>query len=78
MFGSLPQPAFMPCPTCGASVVRGHQNEHVCDETRRTSYELVQARLEADRFDTELSRWLGSPPGRFAVFYAERQRRQAA
>lgn len=78
MFGSLPQPAHMPCPDCGASVPREAQTKHVCDEAQRTSYEQFQVRLEADRFDTELTRWLASPNGRFAVFYAERQRRRAA
>jgi hypothetical protein len=77
MFGSLPQPAFMPCPRCGASVARGDREEHVCDEEQRTSYELLQIRIETDRFDTELTRWLISPAGRFAVYYAERQRRAA-
>ncbi|HZB35981.1 MAG TPA: hypothetical protein VE440_07920 [Gaiellaceae bacterium] len=78
MFGSLPQPAHMPCPDCGASVPREAEAKHVCDEAQRTSYELFQVRLEADRFDTELTRWLASANGRFAVFYAERQRRRAA
>jgi hypothetical protein len=78
MFGSLPQPAFMPCPHCGASVARSQQGEHVCDVEQRTSYELLQIRIETDRFDTELMRWLASPSGRFAAYYAERQRRRAA
>lgn len=78
MFGSLPQPAHMPCPACGASVPREAQGEHVCDEVQRASYELFQARVEADRFETELGRWLLSPQGLFSVFYAERQRRFAA
>jgi hypothetical protein len=78
MFGSLPQPAFRPCPTCGASVARDRQAEHVCEEAQRLSYELLQVRVEADRFDSELSSWLSTPAGRFAVFYAERERRLAA
>lgn len=78
MFGSLPQPTHRPCPDCGASVPREAQSRHVCDEAQRTSYELFQARLEADRFDSELASWLGSPAGRFSVFYAERERRRAA
>jgi hypothetical protein len=77
MFGSLPQPAFMPCPDCGASVPREAHGEHVCDEVQRTSYELFQVRIEADRFDSELARWLASPAGLFAVYYAERERRLA-
>jgi hypothetical protein len=78
MFGSLPQPAHMPCPACGASVPREATEEHVCDEVQRRTYELFQVRIEADRFDTELATWLGSPHGRFSVFYAERERRRAA
>jgi hypothetical protein len=78
MFGSLPQPAFMPCPHCGASVARALRDGHVCDEAERTSYELFQIQSEADRFDTELTSWLASPHGRFAVYYAEHQRRRAA
>jgi hypothetical protein len=71
MFGSLPQPAHMPCPDCGASVPREAGEQHICDEVQRTSY-------EADRFDNELDSWLASPSGRFAVYYAERERRRAA
>lgn len=78
MFGALPQPTHMPCPDCGASVRRGGTEQHVCDETQRKTYELFQARLEADRFDSELTTWLDTPSGRFAVFYAERERRRAA
>jgi hypothetical protein len=78
MFGSLPQPAHMPCPDCGVSVPREAEGQHVCDEVQRTSYELFQVRIEADRFEGELTAWLGSPEGQFSVFYAERQRRRAA
>ncbi len=78
MFGSLPQPAFLPCPICGASVARGMQDGHECEESQRMSYERLQVQLETDRFDLELSRWFASPAGRFAVYYAERQRHAAA
>ncbi len=77
MFGSLPQPAHLPCPSCGASVGREELSDHVCDDEQRTRYERFQVRVEAERFDTELTSWLGTPEGRFAVFYAERQRRAA-
>jgi hypothetical protein len=58
-------------------VARTRQDEHVCDEAQRTSYELLHIRTETDRFDTELTSWLASPRGRFAV-YAGAQRRRAA
>lgn len=78
MFGALPQPTHMPCPDCGASVPREAVGKHVCDKAQRATYELFQLRLEADRFDTELTSWLETPRGRFAVYYAERERRRAA
>jgi L-rhamnose isomerase len=78
MFGAIPQPTFMPCPVCGASVARGREDEHVCDEARRRSYELARVQTETDRFEGELTTWLASPAGRFAVFYAARDRRRAA
>jgi hypothetical protein len=78
MFGSTSQPAFMPCPACGASVAREEQAEHACDPEQRSRYESFQARLEVERFDGELNTWLRTPAGRFAIFYAERERRQAA
>ena len=70
MFGSLPQPAFMPCPECGASLARGEQAGHACEEAQRIRYELFQLRAELDRFDAELEAWLDTSAGRFAVYYA--------
>jgi hypothetical protein len=78
MFGSLPQPTNMPCPDCGVSVAREAVGQHVCDKAQRATYELFQLRLETNRFDTELTSWLETPRGRFAVYYAERERRRAA
>ena len=77
MFGFLPQPAFMPCPTCGASVARSEHVNHVCDPEQREQYASFQIAVEVDRFDGELGAWLDTPVGRFAVFYAERRRRLA-
>lgn len=64
---SLPEPAFMPCACCGASVARG-DDQHVCDEERLLAYDLF-------RFDGELGQWLVTPEGRFEQYYAERGRR---
>jgi hypothetical protein len=77
MFGFLPQPAFMPCPTCGASVAREEHVSHVCDPEQRELYVSFLIGLEVERFDGELAAWLHTPAGRFAVFYAERRRRSA-
>jgi len=77
MFGSLPQPARIPCPDCGASVPREEQGEHACDPAERDRFQRFQLQLEVERFDDELTSWLSSPGGRFAMFYAEWQRRAA-
>jgi hypothetical protein len=77
MFGSLPQPAHLPCPSCGASVPRDELDGHFCEDALRSRYERFRVRVEAERFDAELSSWLESPAGRFAVFYAARERRAA-
>lgn len=77
MSSSLPQPAFQPCSDCGASVPRSQHEQHVCDPEQRARYEAFQVRLEVERFDGELTSWLRTPEGRFAIFYAERARRAA-
>jgi hypothetical protein len=76
MFGSLPQPAYLPCPECGASLALGELAEHACDEAQRIRYELFQIRCETERFDDELAAWLRTKHGRFEVFYAARARKR--
>ena len=78
MFGSIPQPAFMPCEECGASVPLGARAEHVCSEQRRHAYELFKLRAELSAFDDQLAAYLASPHGRFELWYAERERRKRA
>jgi hypothetical protein len=70
MFGALPQPAHMPCPECGASLARSEREEHACEESQRIRFELFQLRAEIELFDLQLSDWLKTSAGRFAVFYA--------
>jgi hypothetical protein len=64
----------MPCERCGASVATRAPDEHACDDRRRHDFELFALRAEVDAFGDELGRWLGTPRGRFAQFYAERTR----
>ncbi len=70
MFGSQ----FMPCPECGASVPRTKRESHLCEQDRRLDYQMFQLRHEVGRFDAELADYLGSPRGRFELWYAMRQR----
>ena len=74
MFGAYPEAAHLPCPDCGASLARDAGGEHVCDEERRLNYALFQLREEIAAFDEQLSAWLSSARGRFAIWLAERDR----
>ncbi len=76
VFGSLPQPAHMPCEDCGTSVpVRGG-DVHVCSEQRRLDYRVFQLRAERAAFEDQLAAYLESPQGLFERWYAERERRR--
>lgn len=70
----FPLPAYMPCPDCGASIQRGQEDEHVCEEERLLRYRMVQLRDEIARFDGDLAAYLNSPRGRFDIWYAARDR----
>jgi hypothetical protein len=70
----LPQPAFMPCPDCGASVATAERAEHVCDRERWLDYQLFLQRTEVARFDDDLAAYFDSPEGRFHLWDAERRR----
>lgn len=64
----------MPCKECGASVERAAAGGHECDPERLLDFRLVQLRDELAAFDEQLTAWLASPRGRFAVWLAERER----
>jgi len=67
-------PRFLPCPECGGAVDRAAADDHVCDPERRLGLELFQVRVELAHFEQELAEYLATPAGRFAVYYAERER----
>jgi hypothetical protein len=68
----LPPPADTPCPECGASVPRGQEDAHVCEEERLIRYQLVQLREEIAGFDDGLADYL-DPPRRFESWDAARE-----
>ena len=72
---SLPSPRHMPCEQCGASVERGTEAAHECDDERRLEFCVFALRDGVELFDTEWTTWLQSPRGSFEQFYAERTRR---
>jgi hypothetical protein len=73
---AFPQPHYMPCAECGASVGRADAELHVCDPQRRAEYRFFQCRAELEQFDAQLVAFLASPRGRFEVWYAAQRRRR--
>ena len=71
---AFPQPHFMPCEQCGASVAGDEAELHVCDPERRVDFALVQLRDECAQFDEQLTSYLESPCGRFEAWYAAHRR----
>jgi hypothetical protein len=71
---AFPQPHYLPCHECGASVGRGEAASHVCELERRLDYLLLRLSSELARFEEELALYLESPHGRFEVWYAARRR----
>jgi hypothetical protein len=69
-----PQPPFMPCGDCGASVARAEQDEHVCERERWLDYQLFLQLAALERFENDLGAYLDSPEGRFQIWDAERRR----
>jgi hypothetical protein len=72
---SLPTPAHMPCPDCGASVRQAQAEAHRCDPERRLDFVMFDLRAEVAQFEQCLRTYLESPRGRFAQWDAERGRR---
>ncbi len=66
---------YVSCDSCGTSLERRDRDAHSCDPDRRLDFELFQLRDEVARFDSDFTAYLGSPRGRFEVWYAERHRR---
>jgi hypothetical protein len=70
----LPQPSFMPCSECGASVAVAQHDLHVCEPDRVVDYRMVTLRPELEQFESELESYLRTPRGRFEAWYAEHRR----
>jgi len=64
---------YMPCPDCGASLDRS-DDAHECERERWLEFQLFQLRGEVGELDAAVAEYLASPQGRFALYYAERQR----
>jgi hypothetical protein len=71
---TFPQPHYMPCAECGASLARAETEGHVCGDERRLDYEVIQLRAEVDEFELQLASYLQTLQGRFEVWYAANRR----
>ena len=71
---AFPQPHYMPCVECGASVARTERELHSCSRDRRLDFAVFQLREELEQFDEVFTAYLESPHGRFEVWYAARHR----
>ena len=71
---AFPQPHYMACLDCGASVARGEAEAHACDPERRAEFLMLRWRGELARLEEEFSRYLESPRGQFDEWYAARRR----
>ncbi|MDX6511119.1 MAG: hypothetical protein QOE36_623 [Gaiellaceae bacterium] len=78
MFAYYPQSQFEPCPDCGAPVPNEEDDAHRCERRRFVEYQMLLMRPEIVAFENELASWLGTPEGRFAAYYARRERLVAA
>jgi hypothetical protein len=69
-----PQSQFRPCPECGAPVLTEEETVHRCERQRYVEYQMLLLRLQISAFEQQLNDWLLTPQGRFAAYYAARQR----
>jgi hypothetical protein len=76
MFGLFTDHEYLACDACGTPLSRAERETHVCDSARRMRFEAFQAGQELADFDRQLAVFLRSPAGRFAAYYADRDRRR--
>ncbi|MEZ5101997.1 MAG: hypothetical protein R3C15_19790 [Thermoleophilia bacterium] len=62
------------CPGCGVRVTTETLDDHVCELERFVGHQMARLRPEIARFEDELAVYLGSPRGRFELWYAARTR----
>jgi hypothetical protein len=72
--GGIPSGPFgyRVCDGCGVAVQRRLTASHACDPDRYAAQQSLRLRWERAGFDDALRRWLETPTGRFAQFYARR------
>jgi hypothetical protein len=51
---------------------------HRCERQRYVEYQMLLLRLQISAFERQFHDWLRTPQGRFATYYAARQRFELA
>jgi hypothetical protein len=69
--------SFMPCSECGESLERSAAATHRCDPERLVEYQMFGLRDEIAKFEVKLYRYLQTASGRFEVWLAARDVRNA-
>ena len=50
------------------------ETAHECERQRYVEYQMLLLRLQISAFEQQFSDWLRTPQGRFARYYAARER----
>ena len=74
VYPSSPQFQVQACPDCGAAVANTAVEDHRCEHSRFVEYQLLVLRAETLSLEVELQQWLDTAEGRFAAYYAARDR----
>ena len=74
MLSWYPQARYTPCPDCGAPVAADEESIHRCERERYVEYQMLLLRLQIAAFEQQFDDWLHTPKGRFATYYAARER----
>ena len=77
--GGVPSGPFgyRACDGCGVAIRRRLAGDHVCDPDRYAAHQASRLHWRRAGFDDALSRWLQTPAGHFAQYYARRMLRGA-
>ena len=65
------------CDGCGVAIQRRLAASHVCDPDRYAAQQACRLHWRRAGFDDALCRWLQTPAGHFAQYYARRMVRGA-
>jgi hypothetical protein len=68
---------YMPCELCGESVDRTSPEAHHCSPERRADHQMFALREDVAGFEDRFGAYLDSPRGRFEVWLAARELREA-